>query len=210
MKKIITALVFCFMLTNLSAFGFKHIGPMVGMNYTSLQGDDAENTDAKPNITAGAYLIFSLTPLSDIEIDLLYAVKSSENKFEINNAKEEYDLTYLDMPVLFKRKLPIPGPITPSIFAGPVFSFLINDEYSYKVEGADLSDAIKIDYNTTDLSFLVGASLEISKFHIDLRYSLGITEVIDNYKMTANDNVSENDTDLKTNSLNVNIGYSFF
>src|SRR5690606_9427362 len=103
----------------------------------------------------------------------------------------------IDVPVLIGTKFPI-GPIKARIQAGPLFSFVIDQEASYtrSVESA-YEDAIK-NYKDRFSAIVGGVGLDIGSIALDVRYEYGLG------------NFSELEQKQSLKIWTVGIGYSFF
>lgn len=176
MKKLLTISLVSILVISLSSIASAQIGPVgikAGMNLADL-GGDAENTNMKSGLVIGAFANFSLGVIN-IQPELLYSMKGA--KQEIPSTGEEYDeeLNYFEVPILVKYNLPLPGKLTPSLYAGPCISFLMSAEYN----GEDIKDNIK----STDYSLIVGAGvnmdLDAYVLTFDARYNLGLADIND-------------------------------
>lgn len=88
-----------------------------------------------------------------------------------------YELTYLDIPVLF-RVFPVEvGKVRVYEFGGPFFSFLLRARGTPN-GGGDSQDASG-QFSGRDAGFTVGAGIDIGRFMLDVRGNFGIANIGD-------------------------------
>lgn len=121
--------------------------------------DDKGN--GKSGYNFGIYGKLGLGPIY-LRPELIYTKTTSE--YSLNSVNVDYKISKLDMPVLVGMKLI--GPL--SIFAGPAFQYILNND----LKGIEF-ESIKNDFSI-GLNF--GASLEIGRLGIDVRYERGFSE----------------------------------
>ncbi len=98
-----------------------------------------------------------------IRPELVYTKTTSE--YELNTGfTEDYNISKIDVPVLVGFKLI--GPL--NIFAGPAFQYILDND----LEGVSISDV----ENEYSVGVNIGASLEIGRFGLDVRYERGLSE----------------------------------
>lgn len=98
-----------------------------------------------------------------IRPELVYTKTTSE--YVLNNGNtEDYKLSKIDLPVLVGIK--VIGPL--NVFAGPAFQYYLDND----LEGVEISD-VKDEYS---VGVNIGASVEIGRFGIDVRYERGLSE----------------------------------
>ena len=196
MKKILlTAVtVFAFGFANAQEFKF---GVKAGLNVGTLSGDFEDtfvNTDMemRPSFHVGGFAEIKLTDKFAIQPELLYSVEGGRQDVPGESDKLIWDLAYINLPIMAKF-YPIPKL---SIEAGPQIGFLTKAEATF--DGDTVAD-FKDDSKSTAISLNLGAGYNFTD-HIfgSLRYSIGMTDIID-----------ENDFDSKSNVLALSAGYKF-
>jgi hypothetical protein len=204
------------------------IGVKGGVNFATLRGDfllDVDefqlDTDLKNStgFIIGASFRTSLLPFISLQPEILYTEKGA--KFEesmmipVNggtaNAAVEatIDLKYLEVPLLVRAGLPVPG-FSPFVYLGPAIAFNLSADFTMEAsvmgfsmkESEDIKDEIKdIDYG-----LVVGGGLEFGlpllKLHVEARYTMGLTNVVDNGDMNG-------DIDLKNGVFSLMVGVTF-
>jgi len=149
-----------------SGFGIK-----AGLSYNS-NGDLKEFTSevqevyknggkGKSGFNIGFYGKLDLGPIY-LRPELVYTQTTSE--YEFNSLVEDYKLSKIDAPVLVGIKLI--GPV--NIFAGPAFQYYLDND----LKGINISDV----ENNFTIGMNIGASIELGRLGIDVRYERGLSE----------------------------------
>jgi len=165
---LLLAVLFMASTTILQAQG--DFGIKAGLSYNS-NGDLSEFTSEVDNLykdegkgksgfNVGLYGKIDLGPIF-IRPELLYTKTTSE--YELNSQMLDYKISKLDAPVLVGIKLI--GPL--NVFAGPAFQYILDND----LEGVNLND-IESDFT---MGLNIGASLEIGRIGIDVRYERGLS-----------------------------------
>lgn len=103
------------------------------------------------------------------------------------------------MPILLGTKFPV-GPVKLKLQAGPLFSFVVDEENSYKDNvNTTLDDGVK-NYKDKFAAVVAGTGVDFGNFAVDLRYEYGLG------------NISRNETAGKQtlNLWTISVGYSLF
>jgi hypothetical protein len=113
--------------------------------------------------------------------------------------KGDIKFTNIDVPILLGTKFPV-GPVKLKLQAGPLFSFVVDEENSYKDNvNTTLDDGVK-NYKDKFAALVAGTGIDFGNFAIDLRYEYGLG------------NISRNETAGKQtlNLWTISLGYSLF
>jgi outer membrane protein with beta-barrel domain len=129
------------------------------------------NGKGKSGFNIGFYGKLDLGPIY-IRPELIYTKTTSE--YELNTSTEDYKMSKLDMPVLVGIKLI--GPI--HVFAGPAFQYYLNND----LKGVNISDV----ENDFSVGMNIGASIELGRIGIDVRYERGLSENEANWTEAGN------------------------
>jgi hypothetical protein len=205
------------------------IGVKGGLNFANLRGDfildlDDEfqlDTDLKNStgFIIGASFRTSLLPFISLQPEILYTEKGAKfeesmmipvNGSTANAAVEAtIDLKYLEVPLLVRAGLPVPG-FSPFVYLGPAIAFNLSADFTMEAnvmgfsmkETEDIKDEIK----NIDYGLVVGGGLEFGlplfKLHVEARYTMGLTNVLDNGDMNG-------DIDLKNGVFSLMVGATF-
>jgi hypothetical protein len=176
------------------------LGVKGGLNLANVTGDDvSDDAEMLIGFHAGAYAQFDLAVLT-IQPELLYTMKGSQEEGTMMGV--DYSgtstLNYLEIPVLVKYNV-LPTPMMKaSVYAGPSLAFLLSANHEQEVNGETTDTDIADDLTSTDFGLNVGASVELSKLMIDVRYNMGLASVDD----------SGADADYKNSVIMLSVGYA--
>ena len=150
-----------------SGFGIK-----AGLSYNS-NGEFKEFSNEVTNIyknegsgksgfNVGFYGKLNLGPIY-LRPELVYTKTTSE--YELNSGStEDYKISKLDMPVLVGIK--VIGPL--NVFAGPAFQYYLDND----LKGLNFNDI----ENEFSVGINIGASIELGRLGLDVRYERGLSE----------------------------------
>jgi hypothetical protein len=161
---------------------------------TGADADDLEGTlKTKVGFVGGIFIAFNLSNSLSIQTEVLYTMKGAT--YEYTDIDETVEETlygdYLEIPLLLKLKF-LSGGIQPFIFAGPYVGFKLSE----KLEGED-EDILK----NNDYGAIFGGGLQLgSKFHVDVRYSMGLEKIIDS---------GVDEIDFKNGVWSATVGFAF-
>ena len=139
--------------------------------------------------------------------DLLKKVKDLIHEGNIRRIiiKDEQGKTYLEIPLLLKMELPLPA-LAPYLYAGPCMAILLKAETRNTAVSDDWVD-VKDDMKSSEWSLAIGGGVRVLKFHADVRYTMGLTELLEQ-DTTAPATAVLNDS--KTRNVSFYVGYQMF
>jgi hypothetical protein len=134
-----------------------------GYNYSTIRAENLNNINGQTGFHAGVFANFSAI-LLQIQPELLF----SQRGYEVENGND-LRMNYIDLPVLLKVKvLPF---IT--LDAGPQYSYLLNTQ--------ETSDELVLPamptFEKSDLSAVIGTSVNVWKVGASIRYIHGFKEL---------------------------------
>jgi hypothetical protein len=183
--------------------GFK-----IGVNYADFFGEDVAAMEeligfdfkSKLGLCAGGFLQFNLGKVLAIQPEFLYTMKGARMEEEIlgETVKVAFNLSYLEVPVLVKLMIPIPGGVKPSLFVGPSIAFKLGAKLKTEVLGDTTEEDLSDDMEDTGYGLIFGGGLDFGKISFDVRYSFGLTSV----------SVYE-DEEIKNGVISLKVGFSF-
>jgi hypothetical protein len=153
-------------------------GLKAGLNLADV-GGDAEG-DIRPSFHAGAYVNFAFSEQLSLQPELLY------NSVGAKEDDDALKLDYISIPVMVLYSF---GNF--NVQAGPQIGFLA----SAKIEDEDIKDF----YKSTDFGFNVGVGANFNKLNASVRYSIGLSNVVDS-----------DDFDATNNVIQLSVGYRLF
>ncbi len=217
MKK--TLLIACVMVCALCASAQVTIIPKAGFTLSKIAFDDTEGMKPKIGLNLGVGANMVLSDVFSVQPELQfiqkgYAFKESESSFGIKaEYKERVSINYLEIPLLFKASF---GSDDLKFFlnAGPSIGFGLggkgkvefslsgqdmneSDDEEFKVRFGDIDESNEeVTYfdNRIDVGIQLGGGILIAnKVVIDIRYGLGMSNLVDEQgNLTAEDVKSKN------------------
>ncbi|UCG61043.1 MAG: PorT family protein [Candidatus Zixiibacteriota bacterium] len=148
-------------------------GVRAGFTLTEHHGCDDCEEDMKTGFTGGFFAEYKASPNFSVQPEFLFVMKGW------GIANDNMNLNYLEFPVLFKLKIAGSAGFTPAFYAGPAGAILT----SASKNGLDYDQLFKsLDFGFT---FGIGADFVAGtgKIIIDARYTLGLTDIIDNREL---------------------------
>lgn len=155
------------------------IGVRGGLNFATVTGDDFDSPDSRTSFYAG---LIAEAPLSDrvsLQPEVFYSGQGFDITDEPNEIDAQFQLDYIQVPVLLKLYL-IDGL---NIQAGPQFGFKINEEIDFE-PAEDSGDFDTDAINDFDLQLSAGAEYKLGKsFFVQARYTYGLSEIIEDFNV---------------------------
>lgn len=144
-----------------------------GLNYSTVtKGDFEEGLDPRTSFYLG---FTSEVPLVGrvlaLQPEMLYSRQGFESNYVFlgTNYNEEYQIDYINMPVLLK------------LYAGNVISFEAGPQFGLKVNEKVVRNNSEIernDINDFDTALAAGVSLNFNEFFLSARYTHSFNEII--------------------------------
>jgi hypothetical protein len=177
MKREMSAVLACAFVLALcgpvAAMGPVEAGVKGGVNFANQSTDPDSESDSRTGIALGGFVGIPVMPSVTIQPEALFMMKGAED--DSDGETSTFKLNYIEVPVLAKIGFMSQSPAHPSIFLGP--SFGINTGASIE-SGSDELD-VKDATNAMDVGVVVGGGVDFQNFGIDVRYTRGISNVID-------------------------------
>lgn len=160
-----------------------HIGVLGGVAFDQPGGPQAtEIKGSHFGVAVGGFISFQVTSRFVIEPEALYVQKGA--KIQNASGTGKIRIPYFEIPVLAKLRIPPRGSrmVSPHAYAGPAMAFKAGCHASFSTGTTAISDrcdatGIDIKVKSTDLSLVFGASVEIGRAMVDVRYDLGLTRI---------------------------------
>lgn len=205
-KKILLITAFVGMYATTQAQEFV-LGAKLGVTTTQVLGSDYKNFSTPDNyngLLLGAYTRLSFVGFFvQPEILLRNLNFNITNKQNGANSTAKNNLTYVDVPVLFGKKLLK----LVRLSAGPNFQFLVNKDIS--ISNASFVDPIKEgDFNNFVLGAQAGIGVDVWKLSFDIRYDFSLSKIGEAAKL-VNTNVNNTDFSSRASMLQFSVGYRF-
>lgn len=190
--------------TSSPAMGQVDIKPGVkaGLNFADLGGDDADafaefissssgsvDIGRRTGFAVGGFALIDFAGPFALQPELVYVQKGQKSDLEAEFFGETISgsvttkLDYIEVPLLAKFQIPVAGPLSPNLFAGPTVGFTASSEVEMEFSGESESDDIGDDISGTDFGLAFGGGadfgLSAATLTVDLRYGLGLTDIPD-------------------------------
>lgn len=146
-------------------------GVKAGLNYSTF--NNADGVEHKAGFLGGVYANINLpgSPIA-IQPEVLYAQYGAN----LEGSDGKLSVDYIQIPVLAKFGFGTPGVnIKPEVFFGPYAGFNINSELENANAGVNADEFFK----DSDFGVVVGAGLQVTKLNFELRYTAGLTDVLE-------------------------------
>lgn len=183
---------FLFVILLLSAelmFGQFTIGIKVGYNASKLSTNmDTIKTNFKSGFQIGAFA--RIGKRLYVQPELYYTTQGGVFTSNVTNWKQNVKIGSIDVPVLVGFQLLKGDFVNVRILAGPAASFVVNKTISE--EGYDIGPITSGDLSSVNWSIQAGAGVDVWKFTLDLRYQVGLNQLIkeiENYSFDSKNNV---------------------
>lgn len=146
----------------------------------------SETSDTKLGFAAGVYAEFPLTNIFSFQPELMFVQKggSDDGDFfdddddffngDTNSETQKLTLNYLDVPLLGRANIPLEADFTPYVVAGPSIGYLLSASVN-DVDDDDLDELFK----SLNFGFIIGAGVEFGNLVVDLRYDIGLSNILD-------------------------------
>jgi len=190
-------------------------GLKAGLNISSFVGKDAKPEGGSiiqnSGLIAGGYLIIPVKKEFSFQPEFLYSVKGATYKFVLLDLpvigdmsfEEIVKLTYIELPLLARYDVPSRGAAKPNILFGPSFGIKISARTEMRSLGVKES-ANLTGIKTIDPGLVLGGGLDIGtakgKFTLELRYTMGLSTIIEHSEGSAN---------IRNSAGSLLLGYQF-
>ncbi len=198
------------------------IGVTAGVNFANVYVVDTRNTvyiigeqydtpEEEINLImgfcGGSFLTYRFDENFAVQLEILFAMKGMHWQTEERSwdgipyeVDHKWTLTYLEVPVLAKLRLPIKGRIKPDLLFGTALSKKLSARYWFEGEGSlnfstvrESGEGELEDINNIDLGLVVGSEFYFDynrlRFLLDIRYTKGLTRIRDQEEISEKNGV---------------------
>jgi opacity protein-like surface antigen len=178
-------------------------GAKVGVNFANVSVDAPDDSEFnfedqienKTGLVVGGFVEAPITPQFSVQPEVLFSMKGFKIKDTDPDIKTEVNV--VEIPILAKFKFATMSSAKPYIVAGPGFGFVASAKQ--KEEGFDDVDLKELDViEKFDPSFITGGGVDINKFLVEVRYDWGLKDLD-----------KDSDSNLKSRTFSILVGYSF-
>jgi len=183
MKKIIVILLVLLpaIFTAETMFGQLNIGVKVGYNASKLSANiDSVTTSFKSGMQFGAFV--RIGSKLYLQPELYYTTQGGVFTSNTQNWKQTVKIGSLDLPVLVGVKVLDLKLVNVRVLAGPEASFVINKSIEEGGVKNSLGPLSKGDLSSVNWSLQAGAGVDVWKFTLDIRYQVGLSQMVKEVK----------------------------
>lgn len=171
-----------------------YYGVRLGMNFSTITGDFAEDVDSKIGMNLGGVVGLRLSDSTPIFLE-------SGLYFSGRGAKD-FSLNYLELPVLIKYGVQLNDDIALLPYIGPYFSMGIGGKVK-TLDGTTVKKVSSYDFmKRPDMGFKIGCGAEYNKLYLELGYQFGVINL-------PKDKVNPLDESAHNGNFYVNVGVNF-
>ena len=153
------------------------IGVLVGPAFSSFRGNGSEGFNTHTGFAAGGFVNLSLNGAIGLRPEFFYVQKGATRNITPSTT---FKIEYFEVPVLFTVDLPMEGVLGVQFYAGGQVSILSKCQAENQGGATDVPCAAQgLPVNSTDWGLIFGAELAIKMFLIDVRYDMGISQIVD-------------------------------
>ncbi len=152
------------------------IGLRVGGNLAQLRGNSSfgdEATGRKLGFTVGAFAEMPLGGGVSVQPELLYTQKGGTEE------GVDFNLDYLELPVLVKYAAPTGSRVVPSLYAGPFVGYSVGRAFEAEGVSIDADEVFKRANYGVAFGADFGYRFDRRTATVGLRYDLGLANVFD-------------------------------
>jgi hypothetical protein len=175
MKKLVILVLFVFSAGII--YGQFHIGIKTGYNASKLSANiDSVKTNFKSGFQIGAFA--RIGNRLYLQPELYYTTQGGvfTSNSNINDWKQTVKISSIDVPVLLGLQIIKGDFVNLRIMAGPAASFVVGKSVSEG--GADPGVITESNINSVNWAIQAGAGMDIWMFTLDVRYQIGLNQVI--------------------------------
>ena len=154
-----------------------YIGIKGGLNHYEILGDDLEDFEGYNYLNAyafGAFFQYNIHRRLAIVPEVYYSVRGTRET-GIPEGDIDWLLGYVDVPILFRILFPTQSTVTPNVYIGGYFSFLVSAD-----NGTDVMD----EFNSSDAGVVIGGGIDMMLrggsqiVNLDVRLTHGLMKVL--------------------------------
>ncbi len=182
MKREMSAVLACALVLVASgpsaAMGPLEAGVKGGVNFANQSTDPDAELSSRTGLALGGFVGIPVMPSVKIQPEALFMMKGAEGDL---GAGDTYTakLSYIEVPVLAKIGFLSQSPAHPTIFAGPSFGINTGAKVESDIGGTTDETDVKDQTKPVDFGVVVGGGIDFQNFGVDVRYSRGISNVVD-------------------------------
>jgi hypothetical protein len=185
-------------------------GARGGLNLADIHGSEMEDVDTemKMGFCGGGFVNLSIAGVLAIQPEVLFSMKGYQLDTEVlgETMKGSLALNYVEIPILIKVIMPVPGAIKPNIFVGPALGVKLSARTETEFGSVTVEEDVSEYVTTTDFAIVLGGGIDfwapMGKLVLDARYTLGLTTIDEPQE-------GYEAVDVKNGVISVSLGYCY-
>lgn len=210
MKRII--LILAAVIITSSAFSQISFGPKIGYNTAKLSLDRNDiSSELKNSFQFGVFLRIGKKIYIQPELNWLTqgSIFQTPSTSQILPFTQEVSLKTIQIPILIGLKVIDLKMVSVRVFGGPTAS-IVQDKVIKNTVGNLINPIMKTDISDMIWSFQVGGGIDVMGLTIDIRYNVGLINVLNDVEIPIDGTPTSIPFESKTNGFTVSIGYKLF
>jgi hypothetical protein len=159
------------------------------------------NTGYRPGVLAGGFLAVEFGGQYAFQPEFLYAMKGIHIHPSDQSGTSALELSYFEVPLLFRVSPKTKGRVGFDLFVGPALSFRLSAKATSEWDTGSVSEDVKEDLKSTDVGLVVGGGVHIGKVSIEARWTEGLTNALSH--------PVEGESEIKNRAFSILVGYKF-
>jgi hypothetical protein len=209
--------VLCLTATQIQGVELVSMGAKAGLSVAKLRNDIIDDSGFQTGFCGGGFASLQVARGIEIQMEALYAergglydlILTDDFGYGIGTGEQKYKISYIEIPLLARCRLPAQGNILPAVTAGPALAIkissklqtVLNPDDEYPAESEKDLEAIA----ATDIVFVFGLGFLVDLGQLDMtfdaRYNLGLSNI--------NTAATPDAATLKNSAYSLMIGFAF-
>ena len=160
------------------------LGIKAGINISDLTNLENEYIEmgTKSGLAVGVFYCVDITDEFSIQPEMNYTMKGVRDSgvTDGNDWALNFNIDYLEFPVLVKYRFPSFGKFEPNLFAGPYLGIKLSAKTKVTLNEESVSEDVE-DIRSTDFGVVIGGGLDFELWSghliLDARYAYGLVDV---------------------------------
>lgn len=179
-------------------------GAKGGITFATVPAAASElevGTGYRPGVLAGGFIAVEFGGMYAFQPEFLYAMKGFNIQPSGQSYKGAVELSYFEIPLLFRVSPKTKGRVGFDIFAGLAPAFRLSAKSIAEMDGDSHSEDLKEGVKSTDLGLVVGGGVHVGKVLIEARWTEGF--------INALSDPVQGEKAFKNRAFSILVGYKF-
>jgi hypothetical protein len=165
------------------------IGPKGGVSISRYRGSGHSSIGDRTGAVIGGFANISFLRVFSIQPEIFFSERGGASD-NIDNSTSDYKLSYMEVPILFKLRLPIDRTFFPHVFIGPDIAYRLYSNSTTTDANGNSVDIKDANLRRLDTGGVLGAGLDVQSskifFTIDGRYGFSFNTLGDGANLNVN------------------------